>query len=140
MEIEGYRKCAKCGQPVLDYVAWQTGGVCFDPCFVNGDLARFREVELIQRATVVKVKRPPSTSKKKNHAKPHAKSDYISHLARERALRRLPYLFPDVFALLLTEERHKAGMGPKPTRVKDALKTAVDDYAAFVAYHHANKE
>lgn len=44
-------------------------------------------------------------------------------------------LFPEVFAIVYAEERWKAGLAPKPTRVKDLLADAVETFVAFCAYY-----
>lgn len=145
MDIEGYRQCgnSSCGNMVLDFTAWQTGGVCFD-CFVNGDLARFREVEIVQRATrhtidagganAPKHRRTDRKSKRRSQTGRPVQAD----LARMRALRRMRHLFPDVFDILYAEERWKAGLQPKPHPERDHLKRAVETYTAFAAYHAAS--
>lgn len=145
VEIEGYRTCANahCRAMVLDVTAWQTRGVCFD-CFVTNDMSRFREVEIALRADRHKVdpgaahrpavKRPGGKAKRRSQTENPVKAD----LARLRALRRMAALFPDVFAILYADERHKAGLQPKPHPKKDYLKNAVETYVAFAAYHAAS--
>lgn len=143
MDIEGYRDCARCQAKVLDITAWQTQGVCME-CFVAGDLARFREVEISQRATAHKIdlgganrakKHRPGGKSKKNSG---TQNVIAADLARLRALRRMRHLFPDVFAILYAEERHKAGLQPKPHPQQGYLKNAVETYVAFAAYHAAS--
>jgi hypothetical protein len=145
MDIEGYRLCGNstCGNHVLDTTAWQTGGVCFD-CFVAGDMARFRQVEIIQRATrhtldagpanVPAKRRPGGKSKRRSQTGNPVRAD----LARMRALRRMRHLFPAVFDILYAEERWKAGLEPRPHPEHDHLKKAVETYTAFAAYHAAS--
>jgi hypothetical protein len=47
-------------------------------------------------------------------------------------------MFPDVFAIVYAEERHKAGLDPKPHPQQGYLKNAVETYVAFTAYHAAS--
>lgn len=134
VDIEGYRECVVCRGPVLDHVAYMTGGVCFDPCFIDGKMARFREIEVIHRATILTARRPPANTKAKNNARAKLDTERRADLARLRACRRMRYLFPDVFDLLYAEERHRAGLIPRPTRAKDRLARAVATYTAFATY------
>jgi hypothetical protein len=141
MDIEGYRECGNdaCGNMVLDFTAWQTGGVCFD-CFINGDMARVREIEVIERATRHKIDAGPANAKRSPGKAKRKPTENVrqADLARLRAARRLSRLFPEVFDILYAEERWKAGLQPKPHPHKNHLKNAVETYVAFAAYHAAS--
>jgi len=141
VEIAGYKACATCQEQVLDFVAWQTGGICFE-CFVKGDLSRLRQIEVVQRATRHTVTLPganqPATHKKKAKRRSNSKNVVRADLARIRALRRLATFFPDVFAVLYAEERWRDGLQPKPLRQKDVLKNAVLTYEQFAAYYQTS--
>ena len=137
MEIEGYRRCSQCDKPVLDYVAYLTRGVCFDPCFLKGDMQRFRELEIVARGNVVTQRFGAAESPARRKTKRAAQQNRQPKrdLARLRACRRVAALFPDIFALLLADERHKAGIGPKVSNVEGQLARAVETYTAIAAYH-----
>lgn len=113
-------------------------------CFVAGELARFREVEISQRATTYKIDLGSANKPKKNRPGGKSKKNsgtknvVAADLARLRALRRMRHMFPDVFAIVYAEERHKAGLDPKPHPQQGYLKNAVETYVAFTAYHAAS--
>jgi len=138
--IAGYVPCRLCRAQVLEHVAYQTRGVCFD-CFLANDMEQFREVEISLRATRHKVKLPPANTppSKRKSGKTREKKTYervtAADLARLRACRRMAGLFPEVFAIVYAEERWKAGLAPKPSRVKDLLADAVETFVAFSSYY-----
>lgn len=140
IEVAGYVSCRLCQSMVLQHVAYQTHGVCFD-CFLKDDMVEFREIEIAARANTHRVRLLPANTPK-NRRKNSEKSPKVrrrpessADLARLRACRRMAHLFPEVFALLYAEERWKAGLSPKPSRIEDRLVKAVETFVAFSAYY-----
>lgn len=133
MEIAGYRTC-KCGEKVLEIVAWQTGGVCME-CFVAGETVRMAEVEIAVRGgkTLLKLDRRRNHGKSKGRPETRRKVEH----ARTRAMRRLRHLYPDVFDVLYAEERHKVGLPPVANREEGHLVKAVANYEAARTYDAA---
>lgn len=141
-QVAGYVSCKLCQAFVLEHVAYQTRGVCFD-CFLANEMTEFNEIEIRMRSTAHKLRlRPANTPpERRQSSKSRKKSPNervtATDLARLRACRRMAALFPDVFAVLYAEERWKAGIAPKPSRVKDLLANAVETFVAFSAYYQA---
>lgn len=133
-QIEGYVDCARCGAPELRHVAWQTRGVCF-PCFANGELARFREVEITQRRARHSIRRKGANKRAKTPNRGPNTQNAKADQARAKAQRRLSHLFPEVFDVLYAEERFNAGLAPRPHVEEGHLARAAETYAAFAAYY-----
>lgn len=138
--VAGYVLCKLCQAYVLEHVAYQTRGLCFD-CFVAADMESFREIEIRQRSTQHKLRLNPANTPPKRRVSTKSRKkvprerETATDLARLRACRRMANLFPDVFAVVYAEERWKAGLAPKPSRVKDLLAVAVETFVAFSAYY-----
>jgi hypothetical protein len=131
VDIVGYVNCANphCQALTPETTAWQTRGVCFD-CFKANVMPHMRDVEVSQRAAVTTIQRRRNRGKNKK-----TPTQVKNELARARAARRLAYLFPDVYDILVADERSKVGLEPQVRVDKDHLATAVETYLAFAAYH-----
>lgn len=109
-------------------------------------MREFEQIELVQRATVIRTRRQTHKStdvnsrksRKRRQNKPE--NTVQRDLARLRAVRRMAVLFPDVFELVYADERHKAGLGPKVSNIEGLLSDAVETYKRYHAYHLAPKE
>lgn len=137
--ITGYYTCRECGQPVFDFVAVQTGGMCTE-CFVSGEgMGRVREFEVIVRATRHKVDvggRSDGAKKPRKKTPTPQTRERLQKMnnARHRAQFRLTHFFPEMYDLLFTEELHKEGLVPKPRPKRDHLVKAVATFDRWAAY------
>lgn len=138
--VEGYIQC-RCGNLVPEHVAWQTKQRCFQ-CFLDDDGKILRDLEMIYRASVVKLRQPPSSPRRqgKAHRRSSKRGVIDADLARLRACRRMAKLFPEVFDVVYAEERHKAGLDAIPHPEPNHLTRAVQTYARFVAYDPGSTE
>lgn len=121
-DLIGYQLCA-CGAWVPDEMAWLTDGRCLachrahlgrtvEPIIVR---ARGQMIEVARVAGTpaeVERRRRKNLAKaaKRKHDPKHKRRRHQSDHAKRRALRRLKALFPDVYDLLLTEEREAMGL------------------------------
>jgi hypothetical protein len=119
-KIFGYETCRLCGTPVLDIVAAKTAKLC-PTCFRDKTNPFFNEVVAYNNdGTRVKLrlvgrKRSPGHKAAKKRAKTGAAAKVRERQLRRvhaRALRRLRDLYPDVFEVLLADERAKEGLEP----------------------------
>jgi len=134
--LEGYTHCRNdtCAALVVEYLAWQTGGLCFE-CFATGTGARLRELETVHRATLHTV--PVRGANRRRRHRPKRTNPATVDLARRAAQRRLARLFPEVYDVLYAEERAARGLPPIAHPGKDHLVAAVATYEAFRAYRAA---
>jgi hypothetical protein len=124
-KLFGYEVCRQCSTAVLDIVAAKTSGLCPD-CFrertnpfLTAVVAHNNSGERV-RLRLVRKRRSPAYKAGKKRAKgrnrEHAK---IVRQAQARAARRLRELYPDVYEVLLADER--AGAGLQPWTIERAL-------------------
>lgn len=132
-DVEGYTRCVcGCGRLVLEYVGYQTGGLAFD-CLLNGRMRKIKEIELMHRATRVKLPLPqPKKSKPKNKGVTATRK--TADKARLKAMRRLRMIFPEIYELLYAEERHKLGLPPAMSTEKDRLVRATETKEIDMVY------
>jgi len=136
--LEGHLRCRQlgCETQVPVFVGHMTTGLCFD-CFVNGPMARLKEIEVLHRSTRVAIKLPESKNKRKNRKKTNNGSLTHSHKvtrAKDAARKRLVMLYPEVYDLLYAEERHKAGLMPVPRRDPNCYIEAIKTYGGGAEY------
>jgi hypothetical protein len=114
----GYQLCVGCGTAVATELARITGGRC-GPCLRDHHADVLHEIEVLvdgARSTV-KVDRKPKTGSRGSRD-----TRYKAELAKRRALRRLRYVAPELYAVFLASERDKLGLDPFP--LSSAVRTA----------------
>lgn len=117
----GYQMCP-CGRPVLDEVAYKTGGLCGD-CFrirANDAIAAHMVVIAGREKLVLRplaTKRTPAELRQRKRAKKRngktageKRHQTKVNQAKAAATRRLRNLFPEMWEILLADERSKAGL------------------------------
>jgi hypothetical protein len=108
----GYVLCEECGTQTLQEVARVTGGLCGD-CARKLSGPRVREAEVLIEGARVTV--PLSGPRKRYGSRGNPKTRRKVERAKRHALRRLRWLYPGEYDVLLAEERRKAGLDPYPT-------------------------
>ena len=136
IDVLGYRTCDNehCGTLILEQIAARTGGFCLD-CFSGrlGDTFAGVEVQIRSQRMKIPPTRKPRTSTGKGNRWTHKQGEK----ARTRARRRLCLMFPELYELLLAEERARAGLEPFPA---DRLTESAGDASgtlAFASLYHA---
>jgi len=113
----GYRACANewCSNLILDEVARRTMGLCGD-CFRAGVREAYSQIEVVSNGTRIPLTLGRTKPSKRNRkAKPHQEARrQVVKGCRERAMRRLRAVFPDLYDIFLAEERAAAGLDPWP--------------------------
>jgi hypothetical protein len=117
----GHTMCP-CGAPVLNEVSYKTGGRCAD-CFrkSSGKLLDAAMVIVDGRERIVlrsdRSRRKPGVAAQRARARRRKRQDPDDKAHRqlvaacaERARRRLQRLFPELWEVLLADERAKAGL------------------------------
>lgn len=147
-QVFGYTVCSTCGDAVLTEIAWKTSGRCA-PCF----RAHFNEVldEIVVitpdrqelRVKVRPSKRHPSELAGRRRAKKRAKKRpdvrdraRIAATAQARAKTRLARLFPEIYEVMLADERAKLGL--EAWTIERAItphKVDESTYALLRSYH-----
>lgn len=121
MEVVGYSICANpaCERLVLDPIAFKTGGFC-DSCAREGLREGLERVQVAvggARKAVSTARKPQTARNRRQHLRrkgdPRVKArKHASGKAREAAWKRLAALAPELYALILAEERQKRGLPP----------------------------
>lgn len=108
-EVEGYVTCKNmgCGSLVVKQVARRTFGFC-EICARNllGKSVRVAEVVNAGRRSYVPLKN------RKTEKSKYPDTEKRAEKARNRAMKRLRALFPEIYDILLAEERSKEGLNP----------------------------
>ncbi len=118
----GHTVCSRCSARVLDVIAWKTNGLCAS-CFrehagaiINGALVVVAGRERIVIRTDASRRKPGvraqrARARKRKRDNPDIK-DHRREVAAcaERARRRLQRLFPEIWEILLADERAKANL------------------------------
>ncbi len=108
--------CA-CGVWVRDEVAVRTGGECAS-CFQIHGSKKVTTIELVGRGMVIEI---PRYRNRKRKSRPPteqaANKKRLSDKAKRAARKRLAAMFPDVYDMLLAEERGLLGLEPWPTEI-----------------------
>jgi GTP1/Obg family GTP-binding protein len=134
VRVFGYQPCAHCQEPVLNEVAFKTGGRCADcyrrklgPFFdeiiaVTKDRERIR-LTLSKRSPAERAGRRRNKVRRGFEAKERSR---LTMLARTRAYSRLTKIFPEIWEVLYADERAKLGMQPAWTIEKAVTPHRVD--------------
>lgn len=110
-DIEGYKPCrGGCGTLVVEAVYHQTGGYCHQMCWPQR--SRLAKLEVVNEGAAIPIPKAKSRRKKTAGSRRTPNSISAQHAAAAAA-KRLKYLFPEVYAMLLDEERVKRGLVPK---------------------------
>lgn len=126
-EVAGYHTCRACGDAwVLESDFSRTGGVCVS-CWLSKVGEPIHELEVLAGTATVKI-RPRSRPARKNRGRDDTARK--AELARRRARSRLSGLYPDVYEVLLAQERAALGLRPLPP---ERQATATIDYDAVYA-------
>lgn len=101
-------KCCDCGETILSSLGYQTGRRCVQCWKDRHPLATLEVVnESIRRSAKAMIRH----HRKKGAVIPTG-PDIPSRKARDAARKRLSVLFPDLYAMVLDEERAKRGLAP----------------------------
>lgn len=104
--VFGYVRCHDCGNLVMESLGNQTKGRCIQCWKDRSPLATLEVIQESVRYSARRQKRPSSPRKKARTGEAPAWN------ARYAAFVRLANLFPDVFDMILDEERAVLGLGP----------------------------
>jgi hypothetical protein len=109
----GYGTCriAACGVWELTIVLARSGGVCTG-CHLAGLGEQFRHIEIVSRGRRTAIRK---TTNRPGPPRRTATRGAANH-AKRRALKRLKNLFPDLYDILVAEERANVGLEPWPLR------------------------
>lgn len=113
-DLEGYATCANtwCGALVLEVIAQRTRGFCVE-CWTSE--LRPDLVEITVRHAGERTALPMTQAPSKQRANRRNKStDRLIDHCKRRALKRLKTIFPDLYDILLAEERARVGLNPWP--------------------------
>jgi hypothetical protein len=113
IDVEGYRACLNewCGQLMLKEVAERTRGYCAE-CWRTVFNENLTSVEIRGRGFKTEIQLRTKNSPKKNRGnKDRAKQ---IEKAKLRAMKRLRAIFPDLYDMILAEERARVGLEPWP--------------------------
>lgn len=148
LEVVGYRICAspECDRLVLDHVAVRTGGFCPDCCARGvAEAAKTVFVALEGGRYPVKSTRPARTAlnrrkEAKRKADPRRReAQRQQDKAKRAAMRRLRAFCPELYDMLLADERTKRGLDPFPVATADRPGLGVDGWETMnaTAFYHA---
>jgi hypothetical protein len=119
-DIAGYRFCRTCQAPILDVVAATTGGRCA-PCWRASNAPLFEQLEVLVEGRMTKVALDPKRSLRNRRVYERRMADparkqrkHAVERVKRNALRRLRALHAADYAVILAEERGKAGLDPWP--------------------------
>lgn len=136
MDVLGYRLCASetCNNQVLDAVAHATGGFCTD-CAVGGRLRDYEHVIVSVDGGQVHVdatKRPQTARNRRQYLRRKGsetlkRRKHAAEKAKIAAWKRLATLAPELYQLILADERHKRGL--TPIAAHSAVRKACGDVA-----------
>lgn len=118
LSIAGYTICRRCPAFVLNEVAHKTGGMCAD-CFraaanhvLDAVVVRTEEREPLRLKIHASRKSP--AEQRRRAKRPKSARDRAQGKKAERAalkaMRRLRDIFPEIYEVLLADERAKAGL------------------------------
>jgi len=137
-EVQGYVLCARCRDSlVIEPVANRTGGICTTCLAERGSPLKEIEVEARGARFQIPLGRPKRAPRRKS---PEAKArERVVDKCKERAMKRLRAIFPDLYDILLAEERAAVGLDPWP--LGSALRHGPDpdgsQTEAFAVLYHA---
>lgn len=115
--ILGYVLCTRCDEPVLKEIAYKTGGLCGEHFRQDANAVIDAAMVVVdgRERIVLRSKRSPAElarrarARKRAKAKPDPDRSTGAHCS-DRARRRLARIFPELFEVLLADERAKAGL------------------------------
>jgi hypothetical protein len=138
ISVFGYELCSVCQTPVVMEVSARTGGRC-TKCWASTTVDRTKVLEVVGLGRRARVTVGASTAKKD---KPPANTKKLAERCKHKALRRLRALFPDLYDVLLAEERAKHGLEPWPIERAAVTTDGLDAEAtlAFAEVYHALSE
>lgn len=121
MDVVGYEICRvrDCQQLVLDVVAHATGGICTG-CALEGLGEGVDRVDLAvegARISVSKAPKPKTGRNRRQYLRRKGRPDvkarkHAAQKAAEAARKRLAALAPELYGLILADERQKRGLTP----------------------------
>lgn len=111
---EGYSVC-DCGAWVLTAVARRTGGKCAD---CHKPSAKIRTLEIVGRGATTKIRtgRHAQGRKRVKTGASKARSK-LNEQSANAARKRLAAIFPEMYEMLLAEERASRGLDPWPLEI-----------------------
>lgn len=104
----GYMRCADCGRLILASFGYQTGRRCLE-CWK--DRSPLATLEVINDS--IRYSATTFARNKPQRRHPNTEPGKTALAARGAALTRLAHLFPDVYAMILDEERVQRGLPPR---------------------------
>lgn len=107
--VEGYALCP-CGNWVLNEIAARTGGIC-SACFQANGCERRRVIEVVGRGQRLEL---PLTKPRRKRRRSRPKSR-TAEKAKAAARARVAAMFPDLYDIVLAEERARLGLKPWTT-------------------------
>lgn len=119
--VAGYVLCPRPNhtEPELvpAHIAWCTGGVCL-ACFAVEGRPRVRKIELVRQGQRLLVPQRSKPVKKRYRYRPERNArKELNRRARERARKRVADMFPELYVVLLAEERERLGLPALPPAV-----------------------
>lgn len=122
LDVAGHTACQECNAFVLDVVAYKTGGLCAD-CFrkhaaaiiepamvvIAGRQRIVLRTNVSRRTPAVRAARARARKRKRQEPDERRHRQELAACA-ERARRRLQRLFPELWEVLLADERARAGL------------------------------
>jgi hypothetical protein len=125
---EGYVVC-DCGAWVLKVVARRTGGKCAD---CHKPSPTLKTLEIVGRGTTTKIRTGRHSKPRKRAKTPESKArSKLSEQAASTARRRLAAIFPEMYEMLLAEERATRGLEPWPLEIAVRNKGAAEVERAY---------
>lgn len=134
--VAGYVACVTCADRWVtrEYARWHRGQC--ELCFIAAGRELRRGVEIVARGARVTL---PTGRRHKTKVKAKNKA---GEKAKERARKRLAAMFPDLYQILLAEERAELGLTPYPGDwdVRRGEDPSGEQTQAFLAlYHHLDE-
>ena len=105
-EIAGYACCSECGDYQPEILLWRTGMLC--PACIATRVPPTPTVEVVVDGRITHIRRRPH----RGGSRGSKATKRASEKARLAAMRRLAKLQPDLFDILLAEEREARGLEP----------------------------
>lgn len=116
--MAGYKLCP-CGEWVRDEVACRTENHCV-PCYLRDIQPRLGKLELVgegMRVLIPRSERPKQRKRKRRESEQRTHRRGLARAARQSAHQRLALMVPDLYDLVLADERSKRGLDPFPVQI-----------------------
>lgn len=138
--IVGHTLCVRCQDAlVLTVIANRTGQICEQCLTERGSPFKQIEVEANGTRFPVPIGPPKERRPKRPETEASKAREKVVDKCKDRALRRLRTIFPDLYDILLAEERANAGLPPWP--LGSAIRYGPDpdgsQTEAFAVLYHA---